>query len=108
MVALRAQVGAELDVVEDLSVRDEPDGAVLAAHRLSRRFREIEDGEAPMSEADAVAELEAGAVGTAVRHRIAHAREQRAVDGGPRLLRDSDDSAHVRFLPLPASFRSTA
>ena len=64
-VAAGEQLLAQLGVVVDLAVEDDDDGAVLVGHRL-RAAGDVEDREPPVAEADAVADVEAVAVGAAV------------------------------------------
>ena len=78
-VAEPLELGPDLRVVVDLAVEDDADGAVLVRHRLHRRLGEVDDREPPEAEPDAavVGDPGRGAVGAAVRDRVAHARDER-------------------------------
>ena len=78
----RSQRGAQLAVVVDLAVEDHPDGAVLVGDRLVAG-RDVDDAQAPHAERDAVLDVEALVVRSAVADDVAHALQQR----GPLLAR---------------------
>ena len=92
------ELGAQLGVVVDLAVEDEPERAVLVRHRLHRRRREVDDREPAIPEPDASVRGEPGrgAVGPAVDHRLAHAGDELAVDRGCGRVEaeDAGDAAH--------------
>ena len=70
-VAAPLQIAPQLLVVVDLAVEDDPDGAVLVRDRLEA-VAQIDDAEAAHADGDAVADVDALIVGTAVRHDAAH------------------------------------
>ncbi len=88
-VPVAEQVLAQLRVVVDQPVEDDDDVAVLVGHRLPAAGR-VEDREAPVAEADAVARVEAVAVGTAVGQRVGHRLDEGAVSEAER----AGDPAH--------------
>ena len=64
-MALRLQLGHQPAIVVDLTVADDPLGAVLVADRLSSAF-EIDDGQAPVPERGAAAQLNGAVIGAAM------------------------------------------
>ena len=70
-VAAPRQQPPKLPVVVDLAVEHDPDRAVLVRHGLLAVL-EIDDAQAPHAEADALAEIDALVVRSAMRHRTAH------------------------------------
>src|SRR5689334_2348374 len=77
-VAALFEVGAQLEVVEDLAVAHDPDARILVAHRLLASA-EVDDAEASVPEADSRALVVALGIGSAVRERARHAPQRRAV-----------------------------
>src|SRR5438034_5115361 len=65
------EIAAQLAVVVDLPVEDDPDRTVLVADRLLPVLK-VDDAQPTHSEPDPVAEIDAFIVGTAVDHRAAH------------------------------------
>ena len=86
----------ELAVVVELAVLNDRDPAVLVRDRLVAR-REVDDGEAPGSEADAPVEVRAVGVRPALDEGCAHRREPAGIDGAAG-GRDSADPAHASLL----------
>ena len=76
------ELGAELAVVVDLAVVDDPVAVVGRAHRLVAGRREVQDGEAAMAERDADRSLYGRRI--ACRRRVGERRRQDALGGvGP-------------------------
>src|SRR5262249_53344588 len=111
-VAVRAErvtsgleVAANVGEVVDLAVEDDPDRPVFVGERLIAR-REVDDAQAPMTQADALAEVVAVRVGPAMRDGRRHRRQPIAID---RLrvieLQLAGDSAHVRMRRTAAGGR---
>jgi len=73
-VAQFFQLLAQLEIVVDLAVEDDPRAAVLVVNRLRSAF-EIDDREAAHSEADRAVDVKAVVVGTAMPDRVAHAQQ---------------------------------
>ena len=99
-VAAGDQLGAQLDVVEDLAVEGDPDGAVLVAHRLLAAV-EIDDAEARVRETD---------VAVDVMCRCRPGRDAQAlrscapaVRGAPRAPQAVDSSRQYRTCPPGAT-----
>ena len=89
------EIGAQLEVVEDLAVEGDPDGAVLVAHRLAAAV-DVDDAEARVRQADVAVDVESVAVRPAMRDRPDHAREQAtALIGRNRQAVVSGYSTHV-------------
>ena len=92
----RLQLRDQLLVVVDLAVEDDDDRAVLVVERLLAG-REVDDRQAAMTEPDARLEVHALAVRPAVRLRVVHALQQRAVEVAAAAgVEQSGDAAHVR------------
>ena len=105
-VAAPLQVAPQLLVVVDLAVEDDPDGAVLVRDRLEA-VAQIDDAEAAHADGDAVADVDALIVGTAVRHDAAH-RADLVLTNGLSVPPDyACDAAHGKFscVPVPACVR---
>ena len=100
MAALR-QPGSQLFVIVNLAVKDEPDAIGAATHRLVTGFRQIDDRQPAKTKAAApfVKEQLARVVRSAMRHHVAHALNQRALDSAfsRSVFPDSADSAHYLF-----------
>jgi len=58
-VTFGKQLFAELDVVVDLAVEDDPERAVLAGHRLESLVREVDDGKPAMDETGIIMDMDA-------------------------------------------------
>ena len=101
-VAAGDQLGAQLDVVEDLAVEGDPNGAVLVAHRLPAAV-EIDDAEARVGEADVAVDESAVAVRTAMRQRCRSCGP--AVRGAPRAPRAVDSSRQCRTCRMTLPLR---
>jgi hypothetical protein len=97
------ELAAQLGVVVDLAVEADHQRAVRRVHRLGARRAEIEDGEAPVAEADppVVADPHARTVGAALDHGVAHPQQFGAVhcvrSGG--VGEDPVDAAHFSASP---------
>src|ERR1044072_342957 len=88
----------ELSVVVNLPVEDKPNAIAAAVHRLIAGRRKIDDRKPakPKTQARFIQQLRAGIIGTAVRHRVAHAFDQRQIDAplARAVLPDSADATH--------------
>ena len=99
-------------VVVNLAVERDPDASAGVSHRLGRGVGEIDDGEAPVHEADRRRriDVDALAVGPAVREAGAHALEQGRVHGAAHsaAAEYSGNATHVLVptLSWPASIQS--
>ena len=93
-VAGGLELGAQLAVVVDLAVVDEPDGLVLVGRRLVAAGA-VDDAQPAMAETDARALKGAGVVGTAMQQRGRHAAEQLAVGSAG----ETEDAAHAESSP---------
>src|SRR5262245_58661555 len=84
-------------VVVELPVVSDPARSILVRHRLSPGRGEIHDGKTPMAKSKIAVNVKAFRVGTAMRQRPGHSREQTAIDGaiGFGVVKDSCDAAHV-------------
>ena len=83
-------------VVEHLAVVDDLQVAVIAGHRLLA-VREVHDAQAAMAKGNAVIEEASGSIGPAMRHGIAHPRQQVGVEPAARPAR-YDDAANPAHL----------
>ncbi len=99
-VAVRAErvagglkLSAQLAIVVDLAVIDEPDGLVLVGHGLMATLT-VDDAETTMAETDGRGLEGAGVVGAAVHDGGAHAPEKLPVGQACK----AEDSAHSRGL----------
>ena len=86
-----SELPAQRQVVVDLAVEDDLDGAVLVGHRLVGGRREVDDRQPAEAEADVALrrQPEALAVRPAVHHRVAHPGEDVRVDGRAAEVRAS-------------------
>ena len=91
-VAAPLEVAAQLAMVVDLAVENDPRRAVLVPHRLVAA-REIDDRQAPHGEADLAHDHLALVVGTAVGDRRVHPAERLALD--PVGVPFTADAAHA-------------
>jgi len=100
---------AELGVVVDLAVEDEPHGAVFVGKRLAAGLGQIDDGEPampkPHGRPGARAQVQAGPVGAPVGHDVRHAPQDRLVDPAAVCRDDSADPAHT-LQPVFPAFRA--
>lgn len=76
------ELGPELGVIVDFTVESDDDRAVLVAHRLRRGDVEVDDREAAVTEANSavVRNPAVSAVRPAMRHGVAHAIQDGAID----------------------------
>src|ERR1043165_9273309 len=97
-VAVRFEADAEFCVVVDLAVEDEPGVLVAAVHRLMTGGGEIDDRQTAKPEAAAmiIKKQVARVVRAAMRHLVAHSRDERSVDRSfaRAVFPDSTDAAH--------------
>ena len=107
-VPARLEPRANVGVVVDLAVVGEGYGSARIGHRLRRRGRQIDDCEPSVAEHRAAIRRlpQTEPVGTAVRHAIAHARD----DFGRRAFREwmiaADDAAHDYLVPFTLAGRA--
>ena len=92
-VAGGLELGAQLAVVVDLAVVDEPDGLVLVGHRLVPALA-VDDAQAAVAEADGRRLEGAGVVGAAMHDGGGHAPEKLPVGRAG----EAEDAAHERKL----------
>ena len=97
--AVGLELGAQLAVVVDLAVEDDPAGAVVRRHRLVARRRGVDDRQAPRAQRDVVVRQHALAVGAAVGEQARRFADPIGVGTAGEVDRP-DDSAHdARALP---------
>ncbi len=99
-VAMRFKLRAELGVVVDLAVEDDPDGLVLVGERLVAS-RQINDAQPPVTEYRLRVREDPRIVWPAMGDDVAHLQHARAVIR-VQLLRcdESCDSTHKGCYPL--------
>jgi hypothetical protein len=92
--AVGFEAAAHRAVVVDLAVEGDDQPAVVGAHRLAGAGVEIDDGKAPVAEADpAIGRTpQAGVIRAAVRQPVAHALHRGTID--TRSRQHADDAAH--------------
>src|SRR5438552_9166745 len=97
-MATLLQAGAQLSVVVDLAVENQPDAIRATMHRLVAGFREIDDRQTakPETAATLVKDQLTSVIRSTVYHHIAHSLDQRALDAACRrsVLPDSTDATH--------------
>jgi hypothetical protein len=100
----RFELGAQLAVVVDFSVEDDPDGAALVVDWLASAG-EVDDAQTPHAEADARLHVDPFIVWTAVPDHLAHPvheielvllARRLAVRAADRSVRESRYSTHKR------------
>ena len=87
------EIGAQFDVVEDLSVKGNPDAAVFVAQGLAAGAQ-IDDRQTAVAEADAGRFVIAFRVGPPMRQRTRHASQGRPVHGAFGEMPESRNAAH--------------
>jgi hypothetical protein len=96
-VSRRGQPRGQLAIVVDLAVERDPDGAILARHRLAARL-EVDDAQPADAERGGTADDEALVVGAPVRDPIGHALEDALLGASVRSRQHvADDAAHGRY-----------
>jgi hypothetical protein len=102
--ALRAQLGGEFHVVEDLAVLHHRDPAIVRNEGLVAAGN-VDDGQAPVADGHAAGGLrpDTGVVGTAMAQLVAHGRQRRLVERTQRAVPIAEDAAHAQLLPRPVS-----
>ncbi len=73
----RLEHSPQFDVIEDLAIVGDADRAVRIGHGLGGIGRQVDDGQAAMSEPRAGTHMDALAIGAAMGNRPAHAPQQR-------------------------------
>ena len=89
------QLLAQFDVVVDLAVKDDLQGAVGVGDRL-RAAVDVDDAQPAVPEPGFSVQAVTHAVRATVRDGARHPLEQVSVDGPPRSVEDACDAAHVR------------
>src|SRR6476661_1952294 len=74
----RLELVPELPVVVDFAVEHDPDGAILVMNRLMSG-REVNDTQPPHAEPDALLDMHAFVVRSAMPNHLAHAMHQRSI-----------------------------
>jgi hypothetical protein len=90
---LRDQAAEELAIVVDLAVEDEPDRAVFVRKGLAGRLREVDDGQAPVAEANWAVEVHPLGVGPAVGEGARHGSHNR-LRSPPSSVEHTADATH--------------
>ena len=85
---------AQLGVVVDLAIEDQPHRAVFVRHRLMSGFRQVDDRQPAQAETNGAVDVAAGAVGAPMKHRIAHPLDVALVDSTPVEPHGGYDAAH--------------
>jgi len=88
---LKAQLfefGADLGVIVNLAVKNDPKRLLFVRHRLDRGRREIDDGKPSMPKADFLprGNVKAGIVGATMLHRVPHSFDCFNIDGRAGIL----------------------
>src|SRR4051794_272889 len=95
----REELGAHVGKVVYLAIEDDLHGAVFVGQRLIAG-RQVDDAQAPVTEANARPVVVAGRVRPAVNDGIGHRDEYVAIDRLQSVVVEaSGDAAHVRFPP---------
>src|SRR6266508_2649874 len=108
-VTVALEVAAQFAVVVDLAVEDDPDGAILVRDGLVAAIQ-VDDAEAPHADGDAVPDVHALIVGTAMHHCAAHVANLVLEHGAAIPSNDSGYAAHGTVslsLPNPAPIDSS-
>jgi len=87
------EIGAQFDVVEDLSVEGNPDAAVFVAQGLAAGAQ-IDDRQTAVAEADAGRLVIAFGVGPPMRQRTRHTSQARPIHGAFVQMPESRNAAH--------------
>ncbi len=85
---------AQLEIVVDLAVKNDPRRAILIVNRLLPAL-EIDDREAAHCQADGSVDIEAVFVRAAMPDRFIHAGQQRFVNRLAVVSNESNDSTHI-------------
>ena len=94
-VALGLELRAERAEIVDLAVEGDPDAAGGIGHRLVAGRAEVENREAPETEAERAVEVHAGIVGTAVDDGVHHPADAGFSDGlAAGVMEGSANAAH--------------
>ena len=92
-VAEPFQLVAEFEIVIDLTVEDNPGGAVLVVNRLLAAFH-IDNRQPPHAQADSLAEVEAVIIRATMADSVTHARDQRMINSRVSVLDYSYNPTH--------------
>jgi hypothetical protein len=90
------QVTAQVEVVVDFPVADDPQRAPVVAHRLAPGRAAVDDGQPPVPEAGGAEQLDALAIGTPMRQRGGHRFEHCRRDWPTVMLHDAGQAAHAQ------------
>ena len=96
MPAERVQLCANFRVIVDFAVEDHPQGAILVAHRLRCRGRQVDDRQTPMTKADTSVRRYPciSTIRATMRHRIAHTNNL-----GASLIKDRPVNERMPAIP---------
>lgn len=97
LVAFLNEILAQFEVIEDLTVEDDPERAVGGMQRL-RAARDVDDAEAGVSQADLLVHVDPDVVGAAVAQGADHAAKHAPIREGVIETADSGNPAH----PVPS------
>src|SRR2546425_9607313 len=100
LVAELFELLAQLAIVVDLAVENNPGGAVLIMNRLLS-VREIDDREPPHRQSHPIAEIETVIVRTTMTNRLVHAREQLTINRSAVFVNYSCNATHDLLRPFP-------
>ena len=101
-MALGLQPRAQLQMVVDLPVEGDPDGAVLVAERLSAGLAEVDDAEPAMTERDAFGHVAAVVIRTTVYQPCLHPLDEKLVAPvEPADTTHDDPSSPSVWMPRP-------
>ena len=91
----RLQFRAQLDVIEDLAVEDDPEGAILVGDGLLAAAQ-IDDAEAGVAQADRAIQIDAELVRPAMADHGQHPAQVGLINGFPAgCIQFADDAAHA-------------
>src|SRR5690242_21869097 len=96
-MAPRLKFLAKLDVVEDLAVADDPEGAVFVADRL-QAAAQVDNAEAVVTQADVLADIEARGLWAAMALHMKHGGQKRSLGLNRIALINSGYSTHAKGL----------
>ena len=101
-MAARLEVGAQLAIVVDLAVEDDPDGAVLVADRLVAAGEVDDAAAAACPRPTRAVDVDAFVVGAPVNDGLTHRPDDSRLDLlVPIVIELSGDAAHVEVIFFP-------
>src|SRR6185295_12166183 len=95
-VAASLELVAQLPKVVNLAIESHADRLPIVQHRLVAELGPIDDRQATMPEPDAAVGPQAGVIGAAMAHHVAHRDELGLRYRSPIEVDDAADSAHGR------------